>query len=79
MTMGTMNFSVPDEVKDAFNEAFKHDNKSAIVVGLLRRAIELRAIVVERGSLVDEMMRLREASGEFAAGAVRRARERGRP
>jgi hypothetical protein len=38
--MATVNFSVPDEVKDAFNEAFAGQNKSAIVADLMRRAIE---------------------------------------
>jgi hypothetical protein len=28
--MGTVNFSIPDEVKDSFNEAFAGQNKSAV-------------------------------------------------
>ncbi len=38
--MATVNFSVPDEVKEAFNETFKDQNKSAIVADLMREAVE---------------------------------------
>ena len=38
--MGTMNFSIPDDVKDKFNEVFKDENKSAIVTRALVREIE---------------------------------------
>ena len=37
--MATVNFSVPDDVKEAFNEAFEGQNKSAIVTELMREAI----------------------------------------
>ena len=29
--MAIVNFSVPDEVRDAFNKAFRHRNQSAII------------------------------------------------
>src|SRR5437870_2886739 len=38
--MATMNFSIPDDVKDKFNEVFDGENKSAVVTRLMRRAIE---------------------------------------
>ena len=38
--MATVNFSVPDEVRDAFNEAFEGRNKSAIIAQLMRDAVE---------------------------------------
>jgi hypothetical protein len=38
--MATVNFSVPDEVKEAFNQAFEGQNKSAIIAGLMRRAVD---------------------------------------
>ena len=38
--MATMNFSIPDDVKRAFNKAFEGENKSAVITGLMRRAIE---------------------------------------
>ena len=38
--MATVNFSVPDDVRDAFNEAFKDRNKSAIIADLMREAVD---------------------------------------
>lgn len=38
--MATMNFSVPDKVKEAFNRVFKGQNKSAIITDLMRKAVE---------------------------------------
>ena len=38
--MGTMNFSIPDSLKDRFNEIFKNENKSAVIARLMQRAIE---------------------------------------
>jgi hypothetical protein len=36
--MATVNFSVPDEVKAAFDKAFSRQNKSAVVAELMRSA-----------------------------------------
>ena len=38
--MATVNFSVPDKVKDAFDETFKDQNKSAIITDLMREAVD---------------------------------------
>ena len=38
--MATVNFSVPDVVKKAFDKAFKGMNKSAVIAHLMRRAVE---------------------------------------
>ncbi|MGH8585348.1 MAG: hypothetical protein ACREWE_03920 [Gammaproteobacteria bacterium] len=38
--MATMNFSVPDDVKERFNRTFAGTNKSAIVTALLQEAVE---------------------------------------
>ena len=37
--MPTVNFSVPQDVKQAFNAAFEGQNKSAIIVELMREAV----------------------------------------
>jgi hypothetical protein len=37
--MATMNFSVPDDVKESFNQTFANENESAIVTELLREAV----------------------------------------
>ena len=38
--MATVNFSVPDEVKEAFNRAFASENKSAVIARLMREAVD---------------------------------------
>lgn len=67
--MATMNFSVPEDVKQAFNATFEGQNKSAVLTQLLRSAI---AQVQEQ--------RLREAAakrilGRRATAPVRSARQ----
>lgn len=37
--MATMNFSIPDDVKERFNQVFAHANKSAIVTRMIEAAI----------------------------------------
>lgn len=37
--MATMNFSIPDDIKERFNQTFANVNKSAIVASLLEEAI----------------------------------------
>ncbi len=38
--MSTVNFSVPEEVKQVFNETFQGQNKSAIIADLMLEAVE---------------------------------------
>ena len=38
--MLTVNLSVPEDVKDAFNTAFEGQNKSAVIADLMREAVE---------------------------------------
>ena len=38
--MATMNFSIPDDVKERFNQAFADANKSAVVAKLMEEAID---------------------------------------
>lgn len=37
--MATINFSVPEDVKADFNETFSYQNKSAVIVELMREAV----------------------------------------
>ncbi len=41
--MATVNFSVPDEVKNAFNSAYQGQNKSAVIAELMMEAVERAA------------------------------------
>lgn len=41
--MATVNFSVPDDVRDLFDATFAHANKSALIAELMREAVERAA------------------------------------
>jgi hypothetical protein len=60
--MATMNFSIPEDVKEAFNKAFEGENKSAVVADLMRKAVEDRARRNRSADFVERMRRIR-ASG----------------
>ena len=40
--MATVNFSVPDDVKHEFDRTCAGENKSALIAGLMREAVEDR-------------------------------------
>jgi metal-responsive CopG/Arc/MetJ family transcriptional regulator len=57
--VGTINFSVPDDVKEEFNRAFKNENKSAILTRLMRQAIEEHKRQKRRAKAVQAILKLR--------------------
>ena len=73
--MATVNFSVPDEVKQAFNDEFSHENKSAILTGLMKRAIEESRIKKRRHNAIDSILALREKQETVQIDAIENARE----
>jgi len=77
--MTTMNFSIPDDVKEAFNETFKGENKSAIVAELMRRAIEEKQRRAKNDAaldaLIEELLRQRDADEPISDEEIRAARE----
>jgi len=77
--MSTVNFSVPDEVKDEFNAVFSGQNKSAIIAELMREAVE-RARRKERSrAAISRIAARRERAPTVTDVAFRKAREQGRP
>ena len=77
--MATMNFSVPDDVKAAFNRAYARANKSAIITQLLRQAVEEQRKLVRRRRAIDQLLQLRRKAPPSSARALRSARLKGRP
>jgi hypothetical protein len=59
MPITTVNFSVPEEVKQAFNETFAGENKSAIIAGLMQQAVEQRQR--RRVVAIDALLELRRS------------------
>jgi hypothetical protein len=73
--MATMNFSIPDDVKEAFNKAFEGENESAVVADPMRKAIEERERVRRSADLVERLRRIRARSRPVSEEEIRRARQ----
>jgi hypothetical protein len=77
--MATMNFSVPDDVKDAFNTAFAGQNKSAIVAGLMREAVVRAQRRQAHVSAIERILADHPTAPCFTAAEIQAARDEGRP
>jgi hypothetical protein len=77
--MATVNFSVPDEVKAAFDKAFAAENKSAIVAELMRRAVRERQLQLRRGKLFERLNEGRIERRSMTNKHINKARAAGRP
>ncbi len=77
--MATVNFSVPEAVKRAFNEAFGDQNKSAVLTRLMRQAVEERQRAQRRVAAVEAVLKLRRRQRPVTDHEVRKTRRAGRP
>ncbi len=77
--MATVNFSVPDEVRAAFNKAFAGRNKSAILTDLMRQAVEQRQRAQRRARAITRLLELRKHLRPMSAPQISRARRSQRP
>ncbi|OGA10629.1 MAG: hypothetical protein A3D95_12045 [Betaproteobacteria bacterium RIFCSPHIGHO2_12_FULL_69_13] len=77
--MATVNFSVPDEVKKAFNRVFAGENKSGVLAHLMRLAIEERRRQQRRAAAVDALLKLRKRQRPVTERELSKARAAGRP
>lgn len=81
--MATMNFSIPDDLKEAFNKTFEGENKSAIVSGLMRDAVAAKKRRArqdaELDTLMAELLRVRGEDEPLSDDEIRRIRHEGRP
>lgn len=76
--MATVNFSIPEEVKEAFNQAFDGQNKSAIIAELMRRAVEDAQRRRNRAAAIARLGARRKMRPVAQDAAIRKARETGR-
>lgn len=77
--MATVNFSVPDEVKAAFNRAFAGQNKSAVIAGLMRDAVEQQARQRRSHAAIRRILDRREQAPRVAQRDLDTARRTDRP
>ena len=76
--MPTVNFSVPEDVKSAFNAMFEGQNKSAVISELMREAVE-RAHQRRRSQAAYlNILERRKSAPNVTVAQIRQARERGR-
>jgi len=77
--MSTVNFSVPEEVKQVFNETFQGQNKSAIIADLMLEAVE-QARGRQRGhEAIARILERRKHAPIVTEEEIQSAREDGRP
>lgn len=76
--MATMNFSVPDDVKEAFNIAYQGQNKSAVMTDLMREAIERAERKQRSHEAILRIMERRKQAPLVTDEEIRMAREDGR-
>ena len=77
--MATVNFSVPDDVRDAFNETFKDRNKSAIVAELMREAVDRFRRRKRSHRAIERILERRRDRQALSDTDIRAARFAGRP
>lgn len=77
--MATVNFSVPDDVKEAFNETFKGRNKSAIIANLMREAVERVRHREQSQAAIREILKRRRGRESVSDEEIRSVRHEGRP
>jgi metal-responsive CopG/Arc/MetJ family transcriptional regulator len=77
--MSTVNFSVPEDVKQAFNEAFQGCNKSAIIADLMREAIVRAESKRRQHEAIARILERRKYAPVVTQEQFRAAREEGRP
>lgn len=76
--MSTVNYSIPEELKDAFNETFKDQNKSAIIADLMREAVERAQQKRRSQEAISRILERRKHAPVLTEEAFRAAREAGR-
>jgi hypothetical protein len=77
--MATVNFSVPEDIKEAFQEAFANENKSAVIARLMQQAVDEKRREQRRAAAVDALLDLRRKQRPVSNAEIVRARKLGRP
>ena len=77
--MSTVNFSVPQEVKQIFNETFQGQNKSAVIANLMLEAVERARSQQRSQDAYRRILARRKGLPAATQAQFRAARETGRP
>ncbi len=77
--MATVNFSVPEDVKEAFNKTFAGKNKSAIIAKLMSEAVNEAMRQQKREEAFRLLTERRKLRPPMTDKEISKARELGRP
>lgn len=77
--MSTVNFSVPEDVKQVFNETFAGQNKSAIIADLMLEAVEREHARQRSQTAYRRILERRQHAPAITEEEFRAVRESGRP
>ena len=73
--MATMNFSIPNDVKERFNQTFAKANKSAIVTQLLEEAIDRAEHKRRSDEAVQRILAIRKSNVPAMTDEILRTRD----
>lgn len=73
--MSTVNFSVPEEVRQEFNQLFANENKSAILTKLMQQAIAEKKQQQRRQLAINKILQLREYQDPVSLVDINKARD----
>lgn len=76
--MATVNFSVPDDVKEAFDRTFGDTNKSAVIARLMRQAVAEAEREGRRAELFRRLTQRRSTRPLVSDDEIRKTREANR-
>ncbi len=57
--MATVNFSIPEKVKEEFNQLYANENKSAVLTQLIQKAIDHKKRLQQRKLAMEAILELR--------------------
>lgn len=77
--MATVNYSVPDDVKAAFDRTFKGQNKSAVIADLMRQAVKDAKLRKRREDIFRSLTQRRDRRPSLSDKELRKTRVSGRP
>lgn len=77
--MATVNFSVPEHIKQTFNRTFQGENKSAVIARLMQQAIDERIRQHRRSAAINAILALHEQQPPTSDEEIARVRESLRP
>ena len=77
--MATVRFSVPAEIKEAFQETFATENRSAIIARLMQQAVAERKRHQRRAVAIDALLDLHRQQRPASDEEIAQTRREGRP